>query len=99
MKMKKLMFAIAAAVMAVGAQANNVDWYYQLNSVPKSGADTSAYTAYFFDNSRYLSHYQPIYRIDIALSPQLSAEGVLPHQPTVLSNQVVIFIKSSNGFW
>ena len=51
--MKKLMFAIAAAVLAVGAQANNVDWSLQLSAVPKSGADTSTYTAYFFDKSTF----------------------------------------------
>ena len=51
--MKKLMFAIAAAVLAVGAQANNVDWTLQLNAVPKSGADTSTYTAYFFDKATF----------------------------------------------
>ena len=51
--MKKLMFAIAAAVLAVGAQANNVNWSLQLNAVPKSGADTSAYTAYFFDKATF----------------------------------------------
>ena len=47
------MFAIAAAVLAVGAQANNVDWTLQLNAVPKSGADTSTYTAYFFDKATF----------------------------------------------
>ena len=51
--MKKLMFAVAAAVLAVGAQANNVNWSLQLNAVPKSGADTSAYTAYFFDKATF----------------------------------------------
>lgn len=51
--MKKLMFAIAAAVLAVGAQANNVDWALQLSAVPKSGADTSTYTAYFFDKATF----------------------------------------------
>ena len=51
--MKKLMFAIAAAVFAVGAQANNVDWSLQLSAVPKSGADTSTYTAYFFDKATF----------------------------------------------
>ena len=51
--MKRLMFAIAAAVLAVGAQANNIDWALQLNAVPKSGADTSTYTAYLFDKATF----------------------------------------------
>ncbi len=50
--MKKLMFAIAAAVLAVGAQANNVNWSLQLNAVAKTG-DTSIYTAYFFDKATF----------------------------------------------
>ena len=51
--MKKLMFAIAAVVLAVGAQANNVNWSLQISAVPKSGADTSVYTAYFFDKTTF----------------------------------------------
>ena len=51
--MKKLMFAIAAAVLAVGAQANNVNWSLQISAVPKSGADMSTYTAYFFDKATF----------------------------------------------
>ena len=47
------MFAIAAAVLAVGTQANNVNWSLQLNAVPKSGADTSTYKAYFFDKATF----------------------------------------------
>ena len=51
--MKKLMFAIIAAVLAVGAQANNVNWSLQISAVPKSGADVSVYTAYFFDKATF----------------------------------------------
>ena len=51
--MKKLMFTLAAAVLAVGVQANNVDWSLQLSAVPKSGADTSVYMAYFFDKATF----------------------------------------------
>ena len=51
--MKKLMFMIAAAIAVVGVQANNVNWSLQLNAVPKSGADTSTYKAYFFAKATF----------------------------------------------
>ena len=50
--MKKLMFASIAAVLAMGVQANNVDWSLQLNAVAKTG-DTSTYTVYFFEKSTF----------------------------------------------
>ena len=49
--MKKLMFALAAVVMAIGAQANSVVWSAKINGATAAGVGASDYMVYLLDNS------------------------------------------------
>lgn len=49
--MKKLMFALVAVVMAIGAQANSVVWSAKINGATSAGVGASDYMVYLLDNS------------------------------------------------
>ena len=49
--MKKLMFMLAAVAMAIGAQANSVNWGATINNASSIGS--GAYTAYLLDYSKW----------------------------------------------
>ena len=51
--MKKLMFALAAVVMAVAAQANSVVWSAKINGATTAGVEASDYMVYLLDNSAW----------------------------------------------